>query len=214
MKLSREQARQRRGARQPDRDPERGQRGAGIDVARCGAGLLDRDRPERPQVPVPQRSARAREDDTADLVPPPAAERLVDGAVLGVDGKDLRTRGPGRREEKLSGDDQGLLVGEREALSGGDRGVRRAEAHRAHERGDDEVRVRECRRLFETGGSRPDAAPETGGQEGAQAGDVLFPLDRDEVGLETRDLRREAVERAPGGERHDAESVRESGHDV
>ncbi len=112
------------------------------------------------------------------------------------------------------GDDEGFLVRQREALAGGHCRVRRTESDRSDESRDDEVRLRQRRRLFEARRARRDAAPEARRKERPQAGNVLLPLDRDEVGLVPRDLLREAVERPPGGERDDAEPVGESGDDV
>src|SRR6476659_7375666 len=100
------------------------------------------------------------------------------------------------------------------ALAGRDRGVRRAESHRPHERGDDHVGLRKGSGLLKARGSRRNASPEARRQEGPQMRDVLLALDRNELGVVPSDLRREPVDRAAGRERDDAESFREGGDHV
>jgi hypothetical protein len=80
------------------------------DPLELGAGLP----PEGP-------TARG-EDDPLDLVGGAAAQRLVDGGVLGVDGDDLATAaGPGAGDDGPAGD-EALLVGQREPLAVRERG--------------------------------------------------------------------------------------------
>ncbi len=131
--------------------------------------LLDRDRAERLEVPLAERSARAGQDDAAHLVARP--HRSACGwRCARVDRKDLGARSPGGRDQELSRDDERFLVRQREALAGSDRRVRRTESDRSDEPGDDEVRLRQRRRLFEARGARRDSAPEARRKERPQAG--------------------------------------------
>ncbi len=104
--------------------------------------VRDRDRVEGVEAPLAERAARRREHEALRLLGAAAAHRLVDRAVLGVDRDDLRLRPRGLREDQRAGDDERLLVGEREPLAGADRGERRAQPQRADEPADDGVGVR------------------------------------------------------------------------
>ena len=84
---------------------------------RMGQGVVDGDRrPARPGVrprngpPLAVSTMRATRS-----APSPAAQALVDGAVLGVDGDDLGPgRGPGPLDDRAAGDER-LLVGQGQA---------------------------------------------------------------------------------------------------
>ncbi len=76
-------------------------------------------------------------DDARRLV----RHELMQGGMLGVDRDQLRARRLGECGHELAADHEALLVGEREVDALPQRGDRRAEAGRAHERVQDEVAV-------------------------------------------------------------------------
>ena len=68
-----------------------------------------------------------------------AAQALVDGVVLGVDGEQGDVVLAGGGEDEVAGGDEALLVGEADGLAGADGGVGGFEAGDADDGGDDEV---------------------------------------------------------------------------
>ena len=127
--------------------------------------VLDRDRVERLEAALAEGAARRREDQAPRLFGPAAAHGLVDRAVLGVDRDELGAALSGLVEDELAGDDQRFLVGEGEALSGADRGVRRAQAQRADEAPHDGIGLRVAGGLGQAVGARDDAALRARGQQ-------------------------------------------------
>ena len=104
--------------------------------------FLDSDSTERPEVPLSQRPAGSCENDPFDLFAAAAPEGLVDRAVLGIDRDDLRAALARGGDDELPGDDERLLVRERESLARDDSGVRRPQSHRSDQTRDDDVGFR------------------------------------------------------------------------
>ncbi len=81
------------------------------------------------------------EPDLFDLVGGAAAEALVDGVVLGVDGEEIDGVLAGGGEDEIAGGDEALLVSEADGFAAEDGGVGGFEAGDADDGGDDEVGV-------------------------------------------------------------------------
>ncbi len=77
----------------------------------------------------------------------PAHQALEDGGVLRVHGHDLRAALSGPGHDHVAGADQGLLVGQGDALFRVNGRQRRLQAHRAGHRRHDAVRLRQRGRL-------------------------------------------------------------------
>ena len=143
-----------------------------------------------------ERSAARGEHDARDLTHLAGAQRLPDRGVLGVDRHDLAAaRRPRLGDDRARGD-EALLVGEREALAGFERGERGGEAGEADDRVEDDVGVGVRGELGERAG-----VVEAGTREIRRHAE-LGPLLLEQVGV------------APGGERDDAEVVAVAAQDV
>ena len=107
-----------------------------------GERVVDGDVGELVAGPTPERAAAGGEHDAAQLGGISAAvgaEALVDRAVLAVDRDQLGARGaPGPLHDRTGGD-QRLLVGEREAAAGLERGERHGEPGEADDAVDHDV---------------------------------------------------------------------------
>ena len=177
-------------------------------------GVLDRDGVERLETALPEWPARGRQHEATRLLGPAGAHRLVDRAVLGVDGDQL---GPALLrfvEDQLAGHDERFLVGEREALAGAHGGVRRPQAERPDEPAHHRVGLRIAGGLHQTVGPRHDPAFPARGQEALEARDILGPVDGHELRREGGHLLGELLDRAASRERGDPEPVGEGRHDV
>ena len=136
----------------------------------------------------------------------PAAERLVEGAVLRVDGEDRRAGGGGGRHHRLARDDEDFLVREGERLAELHRLVRRRKPGRADDAAEDDVDLGE-------GGDVDDpllaAADAHAGELPADAVRVGALLHRDDRRAEAGDGGEERFEVRAGRHRDDAEAVGE-----
>ena len=91
-----------------------------------------------------------------------AAEALVDGVVLGVDGQKVDAAFAGGGEDEVAGGDEALLVGEADGFAGEDRSVRGLESGDTDDGGDDEAGLGE---RGDADGSRS-AVDDLGGDSG------------------------------------------------
>ena len=83
--------------------------------------------------------ARGGQDHPADLLRPPAAQRLEDRRVLAVDRQDRRPPAAGQVHDQRAGDDQGLLVGQGDGLARLERRPGPSQPRGADDRGEDPV---------------------------------------------------------------------------
>jgi hypothetical protein len=88
---------------------------------------------------VAEGAAGGGEPDLFDFGGRAAAQALVDGVVLGVDGQQRDVVLAGGGEDEVAGGDEAFLVGEADGLAGADGGVGGFEAGDADDGGDDEV---------------------------------------------------------------------------
>ena len=138
----------------------------------------------------------------------------MDRAVLRIDRDDLRAALARGGDDELPGDDERLLVREREPLARDDSGVRRPQPHRSDQARDDDVGFPKRRGLFESGRTADDPAREAGREKGAKLRNVLLALDRDEEGLVFRDLPGQSLDRPSRRERDDPEPFGKTSDDV
>ena len=104
-----------------------------------GKGVGDGDVAEGFRIAAQERAARGGEDDALHLAALAAAQRLMHGVVLGIDGENLaavRARGA---SHDVAGGHEDFLVGDADAFAGLQRGVDRRNARRADDGGDDDV---------------------------------------------------------------------------
>ena len=103
-------------------------------------GLFDGHRGELLALQVAQRAAAARDDEAAQGRPF-ACEALEDGRMLRVDRQDRRTAFARQRHHVCAGDDERLLVRQRQLLARFDRSDGGGEPRIAHQGVDDHLRV-------------------------------------------------------------------------
>ena len=107
-------------------------------------GLLWGDVFEVGQGGVAEGAARCGEPDLLHFGCGAAAQALVDGVVLGVDGKEGYVVLPGGGEDELACGYEALFVGEADGLAGADCGVGGFESGYAYDCGDYEVDLGQC----------------------------------------------------------------------
>ena len=107
----------------------------------CASAASMRDVAERRQIAAQERAARGGEDDALHLLVAAAADGLVHGVVLGVDGEDLAAVLARGARHDVAGGDEHFLVGDADALAGAQRGVHRRDAGRADDGGDDGIGI-------------------------------------------------------------------------
>ena len=166
------------------------------------------------EVALAERAARRGEHDPVDLRRRSAPHRLVDRAVLGVDGDDLGAALLRLAEDQLARHDERLLVGEREPLARANRRVGRPQPERADESRDDDVRPGVRGDLVQAFAPVTIRTAWPVGELRFQPRRLLRPGDRDELGLVRDDLGREPLDGAARREGDDAESVGERLDDV
>jgi hypothetical protein len=173
---------------------------------RVGEGVLDGDRVEGIEGAVSERPSRRGQDEPRNLRGAPAAERLVERAVLGVDGEDRRAGRRGGRHHRFPCDDEDLLVRERERLAELHRLVRRRQARGADDGAEDDVGFRKGRDVDDSllAPAHVDAGELA--TDPVRAGALLHRHDR---GAEACDGGEERFEVRAGRHRDDAESVGE-----
>jgi hypothetical protein len=174
--------------------------------------LLGGDVGELVQRQLAERPAGGREPDGLDLSVRADAQALVDGVVLAVDGQDGDVALAGGGGEDFAGGHHALLVGQADGLAGQDGGVGGFEAGDADDGRDDEIRLGQ-------GGAGDGAC---GAVDDFDAGDAglfeargelagqFFGGQRDDLRPPADGLREGFVEVAPGGQRGDLSSGRET----
>ena len=153
-----------------------------------------------------QRAARGGEDQAGDR--PPGSESgqaLEQPGVLAVDGQDGRAGGTGTRSHELAGEDQALLVGERERRSRLDRAERRGKPGRTGHGLEQDVE-RTGRRLLEARRTDPDACRVEVGEREELGARGVVGHDDDPRG-ELLHLGGEDPHVASGGQRLDDEAI-------
>ena len=173
------------------------------------AGLLGGDVVELVGAPAAERTAGGGQDQLGDLVGGTSAQALRQRGMFGIDGHDL-TR-TGRLEHQRSAGHQRLLVGQRQACSGGQRRERRFQTERPDERVEHHVDAGPCGGLLDQPGhcARPAVRHTSEALRGGRIGhrDVrhpgLSPLPGEQLGVAT-----------PCGQPDDLEPVRVGGDHV
>ena len=108
---------------------------------RMGQRVLDRDLLEVVPAAAAERPARGGQHERVDRARRAALESLEERGVLGVDGQQQASSPLPRRERELAGCDEALLVRERERDAALERPERRADAGKADDRVQDDVRL-------------------------------------------------------------------------
>ena len=191
--------------------------GRGVDgdaLAHDPGGVLERLR-GRDVVEVCERgvaegAAGGGEPDLLDLVGCAAAQALVDGVVLGVDGQQVDTAFACGREDEVAGGDEALLVGEADGLAGENCGVGGLEAGDADDGGDDEVGLGQRGDADGSGGAVDDfGAGDSGGLQARAelVGEVVRWLMETSCGRQRSALREGDVEVRAGGEGDGQEAI-------
>ena len=116
-----------------------------------------------------------------------AAEALVDGVVLGVDGQKVHAAFAGGREDEVAGGDEALLVGEADGLAGENCGVRGLESGDTDDGGDDEAGLGERGDADGSGSAVDDLGGDSGGlQARAELVGEALGADGDELRVPAR----------------------------
>jgi hypothetical protein len=106
----------------------------------------------------PERAARRREDDSGHSVLGLSLQQLKEPTVLAVDRQDGHTAHPRLLRQEMPRNDEGLLVGESERLSGLQRSPRWAQASRSDQSVQDDVHFRERRNALRRVGTEEEFA--------------------------------------------------------
>ena len=159
-----------------------------------------------------ERAAGAGQEELLDRLALLALQALEERAVLAVNGQDGDALLLRAAHDDLAGDDERLLVGERDVLLGVERLHRRLEAGKAHHRGHDGVDVRVGRRVDEglaaTGELRLARVARLEARIGGLVGE------HGELRLELADLLFEQFVARIGREHGDVEELAMAAHDV
>ena len=180
------------------------------------SGVTDR---ELLRAAAPERAARGGQDPGLHALGRHALEQLEERRVLGVDRHERRAGAGPRRGHQVAARDQGLLVGQRHRQAAPDRGQRRPQPRRAHQRVQHDVRPAGLDQAVEAGVVLDRAAA-------AGAGGVLHAVRRrlgghlvappaagqaagDHVGRGVDDLQGLDADGARGAEDEDADHLSE-----
>ncbi len=168
---------------------------------------FDGDVAERGEIALQKGPARGRENDALDLDVATAAQRLMHGVVLGIDGKDLAAMFRGGARHHVAGGDEDFLVGDADALARAERGVDGRDAGGADDGGNDRIgrgHRRHGRRALDAGDDLDAVA-----DQAAQTSRIILAAHGDELGAIARDLLGQQLDVRAGGESHDAQLFRE-----
>jgi len=178
---------------------------------RCDGREILRWRPEK-------RTAGRRQPDAfgvADLV---ALQALKDRVVLAVDGQQPDVSRPGGGDHEFAGGHQSFLVGQGNVLAGQDRAIGRHQAGHAHHGRNNQCGVRRGRHGDGALRTRQDIGQRAGrgalAESGGQQRPGVFVLNGDTPRPEFRDLVRQALRIASGGQAGDEKPVRLGAQDV
>jgi len=175
-----------------------------------GEGLVDGDVGKLRERSFAKWAAGSGEDDAADFIAGADAETLVDGVVLGIDGKEFFAGFSGSGHDQFTGGDEDFFVGESDGAAEFDGFVSGFEADHAYGGGENDF----------GGGMSADGehafAPVMDGGERRIIGFTeaasefvgeFFIGDGDHFGAVAQDLGEQLVEIGAGGEGHDFQSI-------